>query len=267
MSKAIVITSGKGGVGKTTASANIACALAMYGKKVVAVDADIGLRNLDVALGCEKDIIYNLVDVCEKKCRLRQALVKDKRFDELYLLAASQIKDKTSVTPHQTSVIVAELKKSFDYVIIDCPAGIEHGFRNALAGADEALIVTTPDVAAIRDADRVLSLLRQNGLNDICLIINKVRYDMMKNGEMISVDDIKDILGLELLGIIPEGKDAVIAANKGEPVALDYESLAGQAYRNAARRIMGENVEFISFDEKKGLIAKIKNMIFGEVHA
>lgn len=266
MGKAIVVTSGKGGVGKTSASANIAASLALQNYKVAAVDADIGLRNLDVALGAEKDIVYNLVDVAEKKCRLKQALVPYKHLDGLCLLAASQTKLTTEITPHQMAKIITELKGNFDYVIIDCPAGIEHGFRNALAGADEAIIVTTPDVAAIRDADRVVTVIKEQYFIEAALIVNKVRFDMMRRGEMIKIDDITGILGIELIGIVPDGKDAVIAGNKGEPICMDAYSLVGQAYRNIARRIGGEDIEFLKYIKKESALKRLLRTLSGEAN-
>ncbi len=266
MGKAIVVTSGKGGVGKTTVSANIAASLALLNYRVAAVDADIGLRNLDVAFGVEKDIVYNLMDVAEKKCRLKQALVSYRRLEGLCLLAASQTKLSTEITPAQMAKIIDELKLNFDYVIIDCPAGIEHGFRNAVAGADEAVIVTTPDVSAIRDADRIVTIIREQYFIDTRLIVNKVRFDMMRRGEMIKTEDITGILGIELLGVVPDGKDAVIAGNKGEPISLDASSLVGQAYRNIARRIGGEEVELLSDIKKESALKRLMRTLSGEAH-
>ena len=219
MSEVIVVTSGKGGVGKTTTVANIGTGLAALGKKVVLVDTDIGLRNLDVVLGLENRIVYNLVDVIEGNCRLKQALIRDKRYPELYLLPSAQTRDKTSVTPEQMKKLCDELKNQFDYIILDCPAGIEQGFKNAIAGADKALVVTTPEVSAIRDADRIIGLLEADDLRDIHLIINRLRMDMIRRGDMMSVEDVVDILAVPLIGTIPDDETVVIATNQGEPLA------------------------------------------------
>ncbi|MEX1029605.1 MAG: septum site-determining protein MinD [Paenibacillaceae bacterium] len=258
MGEAIVITSGKGGVGKTTSSANIGTALALLGKKVCMVDTDIGLRNLDVVMGLENRIIYDLVDVAEGRCRLSQAMIKDKRFDELYLLPAAQTKDKDSVTPDQIKDIIVELKKDFDYVIIDCPAGIEQGFRNAIAGADRAIVVTTPENAAVRDADRIIGLLESQKLRGAKLIINRVRANMMKNGDMLDIDEICQILAIDLIGVVPDDEHVIKAANSGEPTVMSPTSRASIAYRNIARRIVGDAVPLMALDENKGAFTKIK---------
>lgn len=258
MGEAIVITSGKGGVGKTTSSANIGTALALLGKKVCMVDTDIGLRNLDVVMGLENRIIYDLVDVAEGRCRLSQAMIKDKRFDELYLLPAAQTKDKDSVTPDQIKEIILELKKDFDYVIIDCPAGIEQGFKNAIAGADRAIVVTTPENAAVRDADRIIGLLESQKLRGAKLIINRVRANMMKKGDMLDIDEICQILAIDLIGVVPDDEYVIKAANSGEPTVMSPTSRASIAYRNIARRIVGDAVPLMSLDEKKGAFTKIK---------
>lgn len=263
MGVAIVVTSGKGGVGKTTTTANIGTALAMLGNKVVVVDADTGLRNLDLHLGLENRIVYNLVDVVEGVCRLKQALIKDKRYDNLFLLPTAQTKDKTAVTPEQMQKLIDDLKKEFDYIIIDCPAGIEHGFENAVAGADRAIVVTTPEVSAVRDADRIIGKLEAKGLEDHQLIINRIKYEMTKKGEMLNIDDMTDILAIKLLGIIPEDEKIVISTNRGEPAVTDENSKAGKAYRNVAKRIMGEEVPFLELDEEPtGLFASIKKIFF-----
>lgn len=215
MSEVIVITSGKGGVGKTTTAANIGTGLAMLGKKVAVVDTDIGLRNLDVVLGLENRIVYNLVDVINGSCRMKQALIRDKRHPDLYLLPSAQTKDKSAVTPEQMIKLTEQLREEFDFVLLDCPAGIEQGFRNAIAGADKALVVTTPEVSAIRDADRIIGLLEANEIRDIHLIINRLRPDMIARGDMMSVDDVIEILAVDLLGTLPDDKQIVIAANQG----------------------------------------------------
>jgi septum site-determining protein MinD len=260
MGEGIVVTSGKGGVGKTTTSANLGTALALLGKKVCMVDTDIGLRNLDVVMGLENRIIYDLVDVAEGRCRLNQALVKDKRFDELYMLPAAQTKDKDSVKPEQIKEMIDELKKEHDYVIIDCPAGIEHGFRNAIAGADRAIIVTTPENAAVRDADRVIGLLEQVKIPSK-LIINRIRPNMMKNGEMLDIDEICQVLAIDLVGIVPDDEKVISAANSGEPTVMNPTSRAAIAYRNIARRILGDMVPLMLLDEKAGAFKRFRKFL------
>jgi len=260
LGEAIVITSGKGGVGKTTSSANIATALALLGKKVCMVDTDIGLRNLDVVMGLENRIIYDLVDVAEGRCRLEQALVKDKRFDELYLLPAAQTKDKHAVEPEDVKKIVEELKKKYDYVIIDCPAGIEQGFRNAVAGADQAIVVTTPENAAVRDADRIIGLLDKEGIRAPKLVINRTRINMMRSGDMLDIDEICQVLAIDLLGIVPDDEYVIKAANAGEPTVMNPNSKASIAYRNIARRILGDSVPLMALEEKSGILNKVKKL-------
>lgn len=260
MGEAIVVTSGKGGVGKTTTSANVGTALALLGKKVCMVDTDIGLRNLDVVMGLENRIIYDLIDVAEGRCRLNQALVKDKRFDELYMLPAAQTKDKDAVKPEQVRDIILELKREHDYVIIDCPAGIEHGFRNAIAGADRAIVVTTPENAAVRDADRVIGILEQEKIPSK-LLINRIRSTMMKNGEMLDVDEICQVLAIDLVGIVPDDEKVIVAANNGEPTVMNPASRAAIAYRNVARRILGDMVPLMLLDEKTGAFKRIRKFL------
>lgn len=270
MSEVIVITSGKGGVGKTTSSANIGTGLARLGKKVVLVDADIGLRNLDVVMGLENRIVYNLVDVIEGNCRLKQALIKDKRNPGLFMLPASQTRDKNCINPSQMITLVENLKHQFDYVILDCPAGIEQGFQNAIAGATRALVVTTPEVSAIRDADRIIGLLEANDIRRIDLIINRVRQDLVKRGEMMTVEDVVDILGVPLIGIIPDDENVVIATNQGEPL-VGANSHAGHAYNNICNRILGKEVPFTDVTKDKKVWNKLgnlfrKNYMTQEVH-
>jgi len=261
MGGVIVVTSGKGGVGKTTTSANIGSGLAAAGHKVVLVDADIGLRNLDVLMGLENRIVYDLVDVTSGSCRLKQALVKDKRFENLLLLPASQTKDKTAVNPEQMKVLAAELKETFDYAIIDCPAGIEQGFRNAIAGADRAIVVCTPEVSAVRDADRIIGLLEAAELRNPKLIINRIRPDMIKRGDMMDISDILDILDVELIGAVPENESIITSTNRGEPAVLDKKSRAGEAYRLITRRIQGEEVPFMNLDEPHGMMHRLKRLV------
>jgi len=239
----IVLTSGKGGVGKTTTTANLGAALAQRGKRVILVDADIGLRNLDLVLGVEKRIVFDIVEVVEGRCQLRQALIKDKRFESLQILPAAQTRDKTAVSEIQFAEIITQLAQMCDFVLIDCPAGIEHGFRNAIAGAAEALIVTTPEVSAIRDADRVIGKLRERGL-PIRLIVNRIRPEMVRAGDMMSVEDVVDILGVELAGIVPDDEEIIDTTNRGEPVVLSSESRLATIYDRIARRLDGEIVPF-----------------------
>ena len=257
MGEVIVITSGKGGVGKTTTSANVGTGLAALGKKVVMIDTDIGLRNLDVVMGLENRIVYNLVDVVEGNCRIKQALIKDKRYHSLFLMPSAQTRDKTAVNPEQMIKLTTHLKDQFDYVILDCPAGIEQGFQNAIAGADRAIVVTTPEVYAIRDADRIIGLLEANEFKQIELIINRLRLDMIKKGDMMSIDDVVDILSIPLLGAIPDDEDVVIATNQGEPLVGNQNSLAGRAFKNVALRILGQNIPIISFEQSHSLWDKV----------
>ena len=261
MGEVIVITSGKGGVGKTTTTANLGTGLAALGYKVVLVDTDIGLRNLDVVLGLENRIVYDIVDVTHGNCRLKQALIRDKRFEGLHLLPAAQTKDKTAVTPDQIRELCSQLKKEFDYVIIDCPAGIEQGFKNAIAGAEKAVVVTTPEVSAVRDADRIIGLLEAAELRNPKLIVNRLRQVMVNRGDMMSIDDIIDILAIDLLGVVPEDEMIVITTNKGEPAVLDNDSFAGQAYRNMARRITGEDIPLMDLEVENGIMSKLKKLI------
>ena len=254
MSEVIVITSGKGGVGKTTTSANVGTGLAMLGKRVVLIDTDIGLRNLDVVMGLENRIIYNLVDVIEGNCRMKQALIRDKRYPDLFLLPSAQTRDKSSVSPGQMIKLVEDLREEFDYILLDCPAGIEQGFRNAIAGADRALIVTTPEVSAIRDADRIIGLLEASGVGRMDLIINRIRSDMM------SVDDVMDILSVPVIGTVPDDEDIVISTNQGEPL-VGMNGYAGQAYLNICKRILGESVPFIQLDASPGFWSRISGFL------
>ncbi len=262
--RVIVITSGKGGVGKTTTSANIGTALAKNGAGVVLIDTDIGLRNLDLLLGLENRIVYTLVDVVEERCKLKQALVKDKKNPNLCLLAAAQTRDKSAVTAEQLKAICEELQEEYDYILVDCPAGIEQGFQTAIAGASEAIVVTTPEMSAVRDADRIIGLLEaKEEIKSYKLLINRVRPSMIKANDMMSVDDVVDILSCNLIGIIPEDTGIITSTNKGEPIVNDEKSLAGQAYNNVARRISGEEVPFLDIDEPKGfdaLVAKVKKL-------
>lgn len=259
MGEVIVITSGKGGVGKTTTTANVGTGLAKLDKKVVLIDTDIGLRNLDVVMGLENRIVYNLVDVIEGNCRIKQALIKDKRYPNLYLLPSAQTRDKDAVTPEQMKKLADELKEEFDYILLDCPAGIEQGFKNAIAGADRALVVTTPEVSAIRDADRIIGLLEANEMKQTHLVVNRLRMDMVKRGDMMSSEDVVEILAVDLIGVVPDDENIVVATNQGEPL-VGSDSLAGKAYMNICRRIMGEEVPLLDLEGKSSLFQKLGNL-------
>ncbi|MFB4166607.1 septum site-determining protein MinD [Virgibacillus sp. JSM 102003] len=259
MGESIVITSGKGGVGKTTTTANIGTALALMENKVCLIDTDIGLRNLDVVMGLENRIIYDIVDVINERCKLKQALIKDKRFDHLTLLPAAQTSDKTAVTTDGMQKIIEELKQEYDYIIIDCPAGIEQGFQNAVAGADKAIVVTTPEKSSVRDADRIVGLLEKEDIESPKLVINRIRNHMMKSGDMLDIDDIIQILSIDLIGIVIDDDEVIKASNHGEPVALQSNSKASIAYRNIARRILGETVPLQSLEDEKGMFQKVKS--------
>lgn len=256
MSEVIVVTSGKGGVGKTTTTANVGTGLAMLNKKVVLIDTDIGLRNLDVVMGLENRIVYNLIDVVKGNCRAKQAMIKDKRYSNLFLLPCAQAGDKNSVTPEEMKKLTDELKEEFDYIILDCPAGIEQGFLNAIAGADRALVVTMPEVSAIRDADRIIGLLEANDKKRADLIVNRIRMDMVKKGEMMSIDDVVDILAIDLIGAVPDDENIVISTNNGEPL-VGSDSLAGQAYMNICKRITGEEVPILDLNKKSSLFSRL----------
>ena len=257
--RVIVITSGKGGVGKTTTNANIGPALAKAGNKVVMIDTDLGLRNLDLLLGLENRIVYTIVDVVEKRCKLKQALVKDKKNPNLCLLAAAQTRDKTAVSEEQLKEICEQLQKDYDFILVDCPAGIEQGFQNAVAGASEAIVVTTPEMSAVRDADRIIGLLEaREEIESYKLLINRVRPNLIKSNDMMSVEDVAEILSADLIGIIPEDTGIITSTNKGEPIVNDENSLAGRAYRNVAHRIMGEEVPFLNLEEETSFMTKVK---------
>ena len=260
MSEVIVVTSGKGGVGKTTTSANVGTGLAMMGAKVVLIDTDIGLRNLDVVMGLENRIVYNLVDVVEGNCRMKQALIKDKRYPNLFLLPSAQTKDKSSVTPGQMQKLVDDLREEFDYVLLDCPAGIEQGFKNAIAGADRSFVVTTPEVSAIRDADRIIGLLEAEGIHKIDLIVNRVRMDMVRRGDMMSIEDVTDILGIPLIGAIPDDEEIVISTNQGEPL-VGMNSPSGQAYLNICKRVFGQEIPLVDMEKKRSFFARFSGRL------
>lgn len=259
MGEVIVITSGKGGVGKTTTTANIGAGLAKQGKKVVVIDTDLGLRNLDVVMGLENRIVYNLVDVIEGNCRMKQALIKDKRYESLYLLPSAQTRDKSAISPEQMKKLTEELAEEYDYILLDCPAGIEQGFQNAIAGASRAIVVTTPEVSAIRDADRIIGLLEKNQIKKVNLVINRIRMEMVKRGDMMSVEDVSEILGIPLIGVLPDDEQVVVGTNQGEPV-IELDSLAGKAYANICRRVMGEEVPFLNLTPNTGVFKKLSRI-------
>ena len=260
-SRVITITSGKGGVGKTTTTANLGTALAMQGKKVAMVDSDIGLRNLDAVLGLENRIVYDLVDVVEGQCRLRQALIKDRRLPELYLLPAAQTRDKNAVNSSQMEQLCQQLRQEFDFVIIDSPAGIEQGFRNAIVGADEIVIVANPEMASVRDADRIIGLVESEGKPEPRLILNRLRPEMVRRGDMMDVTDVLEVLGIDLLGIIPEDETIIVATNRGEPAVYDKRCRAGRGFLNAALRILGEEVPLDEIDESPSLLERLRRLV------
>ncbi|MEK9164918.1 MAG: septum site-determining protein MinD [Chloroflexota bacterium] len=253
----ITITSGKGGVGKTTATANIAAGLAADGAKVICIDADIGLRNLDVVMGLENRIVYDLVHVVEGTAKIKQAMIRDKRLPNLCLIPAAQTRDKSAVSPSDMIRVCDELRQDFDFVMIDSPAGIERGFRNAIAPSDKVLIVTNPEVSAVRDADRIIGLVESEEKGPPSLIINRIKPEMVKRGDMLSIDDVLDVLAIDLIGIVPEDEQIVIGSNRGTPVALDEKSRAGQAFRNIARRLKGEQVPFMDLDKQDGFLNRL----------
>jgi len=254
--KVTTVTSGKGGVGKTTAVANIAVGLASLGQRVVCVDGDIGLRNLDVVLGLENRIVYDLVDVVEGRCRLRQAMIRDKRLPELYLIPAAQTRDKSAVSPSDMVHLCDELRQECDWILIDSPAGIERGFRNSIAAADQVLVMTNPEVSAVRDADRVIGILDAEEKGPALLVINRIKPAMVKRGDMLSVEDVLDLLAIQLVGIVPEDENVIVASNRGTPMAFDNKSKAGQAFHNIARRLMGEEIPFMDV-ENQGFFQRI----------
>ncbi len=259
--RVITVTSGKGGVGKTTMVANLGVALAMRGHRVVVIDADVGLRNLDVMLGLEKRIVYDLVDVIEGRCRLRQALVRNKRLSELLLLPAAQTRDKSAVQPDDMVRVCEQLADQQDFILVDSPAGIEQGFRYAIAPANEIIIVTNPEVPAVRDADRVIGLIEAEEKGPARLIVNRVRPGMVRRGEMLDISDVVDLLAIDLVGIVPEDKDVLVAANRGRPVALSRDgSLTGRAFHNIARRLLGEDVPFLTLREP-GVLTRLLRFV------
>jgi septum site-determining protein MinD len=257
----ITITSGKGGVGKTTVTANIGVALAMAGKRVICLDADIGLRNLDVVMGLENRIVYDVVDVVEGRCKLRQALIKDKRLPDLHLLPAAQTRDKSAVRPDDLIRVCDQMRLDHDFVLIDSAAGIEEGFRTAMAPADLVLIVTNPEVSAVRDADRVIGLLEAAEKRSPKLIVNRLKPEVVARGDMLDTADVLEVLAVELIGIIPEDESVLVSTNRGHPVAMDEKSRAGQAFRNIARRLLGEDVPFLTFRGQSSILQRFLSFI------
>ncbi len=261
LGKVITITSGKGGVGKTTVTANLAAALASQGHRVVAMDTDIGLRNLDVVMGLENRIVYDLVDVVEGRCRLKQAMIKDKRLDTLSLIPAAQTRDKNAVSPTDMVLVCDQLREEMDFIIIDSPAGIERGFQNALAPADQVLIVTNPEVSAVRDADRIIGLVDAEQKGPARLIVNRLKPSMVARGDMLSIDDIVEILAIDVIGIVPEDEIILVSSNRGTPLTLEngHSSMAGTAFHHIARRLNGEDVPFLDLTAKNGLFTRLKH--------
>lgn len=259
--KVFTITSGKGGVGKTTATANIGAALAALGKKTICLDADIGLRNLDVVLGLENRIVYDLVDVVEGRCRLRQAMIRDKRLPELYLIPAAQTRDKSSVSPSDMIKLCEDLRSEADYVIIDSPAGIERGFRNAIAGADDIIIITNPEVSAVRDADRIVGLIEAEEKGTPSLILNRINPNLVQRGDMLAAEDVLELLAIELIGLVPEDESVLVSTNRGVPIVLENKNRAGQAFHNIAKRLLGNDVPFMDLDTDSGLLERLSRFI------
>jgi septum site-determining protein MinD len=237
----VVVTSGKGGVGKTTTTATLGAALALRGKRTLVIDADIGLRNLDVILGLENRIVFNLVDVAKNVCKPSQAIIKSRKSNNLYLLPASQTDDKDVIGEEEVKYVLEHYRREFHFILVDSPAGIEQGFRNACAGADRAVIVTTPEVSAIRDADRVVGLLGAKGIES-SLLLNRVDFELVRKGDMLSVSDVQDILGLDVIGVVERDDTIIVAANCGEPVVYNPRSKAGQAFDRIAGRLCGESI-------------------------
>lgn len=260
MAEAIVITSGKGGVGKSTTTANVGIALAALGKKVILVDTDLGLRNLDVILGLEDSIVYDIVDVVRDESLYDKALLEDSRRPNLKFLAAAQTCDKSAINEDDMRKLCERLKKDADYVLIDCPAGIEQGFRNAVAGADKALVITMAEKSAIRDADRIIDLLSEQGIDDVKFVINRIHPNLIKHGYMMNVDDAIDALGVQVVGIVPDDTDIIIAASKNETVAEMPSSLAGRAYRNIAERLTGRHVPIMEMPDEDKFFRKLKKL-------
>ncbi|MFC4426266.1 septum site-determining protein MinD [Deinococcus navajonensis] len=262
--KVIVVTSGKGGVGKTTTTANIGAALAKLGEKVAVIDVDVGLRNLDVVMGLESRVVFDLIDVLEGKCRMNQALIRDKRVENLFLLPASQTRDKDALDPEVFKGVIRGLieDEGFDRILIDSPAGIESGFKTAAAPAQGALVVVNPEVSSVRDADRIIGLLEAQQVSEIRLVINRLRPKMVASGNMLSEADILDILGVKPIGIVPEDEGIIVSTNVGEPAVLG-RTKAGEAFMATARRLKGEDVPYPKFEEEGGFLAALRRLFGG----
>jgi len=258
--KVVTITSGKGGVGKTTTTANLAVSLAELGQKVVCIDGDIGLRNLDVVLGLENRIVYDIVDVVEGRCRLKQAMIRDKRNENLYLIPAAQTRDKSALSPSDMKQVCDELRPEFDWIFIDSPAGIERGFRNAIAPADIVIVVTNPEVSAVRDADRIIGLVEAEEKGPARLIINRINMDLVRRGDMLDSIDVQELLAIQLIGIIPEDEAVIVSTNRGQPIALDKKSKVGKTFENISRRLMGEEIPFLALNGKEDILGKLSKM-------
>jgi len=261
--KVVTITSGKGGVGKTTTTANLGIALASMGQNVVCIDTDIGLRNLDVVMGLENRIVYDLVDVIEERCRLSQGMIRDRRYENLFLIPAAQTRDKTSIAPSDMIRLCDELRPIADWIIIDSPAGIERGFRNAIAPSDEVVVLTNPEVSSVRDADRIIGLIEAEEKGAVKLIINRIKPALVKKGDMLPPDDIVDLLAIPLIGLVPDDESVLISTNHGLPVALNGKSKAGLAFQNIGKRLMGQDVPWLDFEEKIGLISRLGKLLSG----
>lgn len=261
--KVVTVTSGKGGVGKTTTTANLGIALASLGQKVVCIDTDIGLRNLDVVMGLENRIVYDLVDLIEGRCRLAQAMIRDRRYDNLFLIPAAQTRDKSAVSPDDMVRLCDELRSEVDWIIMDSPAGIERGFRNALAPSDEVIVITNPEVSAVRDADRIIGLIEAEEKGPAKLVINRLNPGMVKRGDMLSAGDVVELLAVPLIGIVPEDEAVLVSTNHGQPVVLNLKSKAGQAFLNIGKRLMGEDVPWMALEDKSGLFNRIANIFSG----
>ncbi len=262
--KVVAIISGKGGVGKTTTAANLGIALATLGQKVVCIDTDIGLRNLDVVLGLENRIVYDLVDVIEGRCRLTQAMVRDRRYENLHLIPAAQTRDKSAVSASDMVRLCEELRSMADWIVIDSPAGIERGFRNAIAPADQVLVITNPEVSSLRDADRIIGLVEAEEKGPAQLIINRINPEMVKRGDMLSISDVIELLAIPLIGIVPEDETVLISTNSGQPVVLNEKSKAGLAFLNIGKRLLGEEVPWVSLNVKAGLLSRLGQLFSGE---
>ena len=261
----VTITSGKGGVGKTTTTANLAIALASLGQKVACIDSDIGLRNLDVVMGLENRIVYDLVDVVEGRCRLTQAIIRDRRFANLHLIPAAQTRDKSAIAPSDMVRLCDQLRSEVDWIIIDSPAGIERGFRNALAPSDEVLVVTNPEISAVRDADRIIGIVEAEEKGPVKLIINRVNSVMVKRGDMLSANDVVELLAIPLIGIVPEDEAVLISTNHGQPVVLNEKSQAGMAFLNIGKRLLGEDIPWMELDQKAGLFIRLGKLFSGGI--